>query len=103
MEAKDTVMSSQVSFKTRESMLERQAEISFKAGKEEGLRWIEEAKEISFVSGKSWGIWEGRKAGIKEVAEWVKNYEHIRENLTWVTIPHYDWQAQLEKWGVLAP
>jgi len=48
---------------------------------------------------------EARKAGIKEVVEWVETHGHIRYTpaplrLKELAINHSIWQAQLKEWGI---
>ena len=66
---------------------EMQAEISFKAGAIEGY-------QTGFLDGAK----VGRKAGIREVVEWI-------EHNTWVSNKTIDfaikaWKAKLKEWGI---
>lgn len=68
-----------------------QAEISFKAGQEEERKkhyTIENYDRETFCYEK------GKKAGIKEVAEWIEGHQ-----LQLYIIPTV-WQAKLKEWGI---
>jgi len=107
MEAKDTVMSKEqldaIDLKNAESNFidalwdtaRQQAEISFKAGFEEGRKVI----PTNEVQGTIY--LEGKQTGIREVVEWVEEnayppaaYKDIRR------FRYDDWQAKLKEWGI---
>jgi len=76
---------------------EMQAEISFKAGAIEGY-------QTGFLDGAK----VGRKAGIREVVEWVKDNADLEHGdrdvgLCFEDYLHFEyakWQAQLKEWGI---
>jgi len=81
-----------------------QAEISFKAGYDEGLKvGILDAKELDQGMLKA-----QRKAGIREVVEWGDNIcdkhptEATKRGLRWILQRECPqcWQAKLKEWGV---
>ena len=86
---------------TQEDMLlNKQAEISFKAGYDK--------RESEFVYNPDYldfqkGVVEGRKLGRKEVAEWLldrlERYK-VAPKLIGFTMLSEEWQEQLKKWEV---
>ncbi len=103
MEAKDTVMTPQqikelkskkwcsparnYDYTVEELMVaEAQAEVSFKAG-------YEQAKKEDLITTNDL-VADSRKAGIKEVVEWIKNHNAQPDEIL------DDWQAQLKVWGI---
>ena len=110
MEAKDTVMSPQEISKVRRQwasgqivggspendLIKAQAEISFKVGKTAGVA------ESLISSLKAIGA--SRKAGIKEVMDWIKG-NHVLgvgdDGLYWQCyISEQEWEAKLKEWGL---
>jgi len=105
MEAKDTVMKTahieeifddldldcSESLLAIKGLLEAQAEISFKAGFDKAVEWLDQTKETAYVTGKGQGITEGRKAGIREVVEWIENFDDGDTE---------KWNAKLKEWGL---
>ena len=91
MEAKDTVAENK-------ALVMRQAEISFRAGYEQGFDdCIKSTHENDFSGGK--------RAGIKEVVEWIKrNRKEITSyweaDLVETYIPDDLWEAKLKEWGI---
>jgi len=74
-------------------ILERQAEISFKAGQRESLDKDELILEMRREYEQKLNL--KYQAGIREVVEWFKNNYHG----DWLT--HYNqWQAKLKEWGI---
>ena len=73
-----------------EVILKAQAEISFKAGGEEEAKGGHNS--ISFLEGYQ----EGKRAGIKEVVEWInqQSYTGLKH------MPTSKWYAKLEEWGI---
>ena len=77
--------------------LERQAEISFRAGQKEGRKGM-------FLAGDN----NGYLRGIKEVVEWINgnggwilNYKTTKQDRIWNwAITHDQWQAKLKEWGI---
>ena len=70
-----------------------QAEISFKIGKTAGVA------ESLIPSLKA--IEASRKAGIKEVVEWVKTHSFESEGNKWaVSLWDKEWQAKVKEWGI---
>lgn len=126
MEAKDTVMKNKSmldleipcetcgsksagDFPTRECMecialrhRQAQAEISFKAGREEASKQLiplhqkleEIARKLADVES---AIQEARLEGRREVVEWVNNYRNF---LGGISIQSGFWKAQLKAWGL---
>jgi len=82
MEAKDTVMN----FMRIEEIDAKNATSNFTDALVDVAR---EQAEISFMAGK--------KEGIREVVEWIKNYW---TGLGSYNIPLKDWQAKLKEWGL---
>jgi len=94
MEAKDTVMSDEQMFRVLEheansglmALLKAQAEISYKAGYDEAAK-------------SSLTLEIGRKAGMKEVVEWVEKHKHmchrssVDGHYETVGLDVLDWQA----------
>lgn len=100
MEAKDTVIQipdnslvpiGLISFKMQTEMLEKQAEISFKAGYEEGWKQRRLVEQPLFD--------DGEKAGIRKVVDWVKTHGY-RTYEEEICLPPDDWQKQLKEWGI---
>lgn len=111
MEAKDTVMSKErlqdiittkfygfdpdidIDWEVVDLVKQAQAEISFKAGKEK-------AKEEMNIA----QLWlEGKKAGKKEVVEFVGQncyVWHDEENKAHVCLDKEAWQDKLKEWGI---
>ena len=95
MEAKDTVMKlEEVAPKFPDyipcavwDVLERQAEISFKAGQESRCDWHKPLPEI---------IAESFSEGKEQVVEWVN--KNLRPYF--VAFTEREWQAQLKEWGI---
>ena len=89
MEAKDTVLHLDDidegrmpdSYGSLRKALEKQAEISFKAGYGEGVKNHHGCCQMDY------------KAGIKEVVDWVEEHTHNIEEWT-------GWQEQKEEWGM---
>lgn len=99
MDAKDTVMDTRCNSICPKikgcSLLEEQAEISFKAGKEEGKYSISTIVDVENDAFKS-----GRKAGIREVVEWLKEqggsiYLEGHRLIDFLPLP-----AKLKEWGM---
>jgi len=43
----------------------------------------------------------GRKAGIKEVVEWVEQYKCVDEDcVKWQCFEKEEWQAKLKEWNI---
>jgi len=110
MEAKDTVISQKEIDIIDEGgvidgdivpYLNRQAEISFKAG----LEAKEKSSEDRWVEDESFVL--GKQAGIKEVVEWIKASGYIAykgfpyedDKKVWEVL-YSDWQAKLKEWGL---
>lgn len=76
MEAKDTVMTAddlrhyQVYMTSLSSMLEKQAEISFKAGVERGMDLVLKNNNMADI------LHQAKQEGRKEVVEWVEKHLH---------------------------
>lgn len=105
MEAKDTVMHLDDidegrmpdSYGSLRKALKKQAEISFKAGKQEGIRLTAVALD------------ESKKAGIREVVEWIEDnagldapklIDKLNTGSTFIPIGTEKWQAKLKEWGI---
>lgn len=94
MEAKDTVISACRLC----SSADNQAEISFKAGMEQGEDLILKNNNMADI------LHQARQEGIKEVAEWLKT--RIEPSKSWDE-PDYcdisldDLQAKLKEWGLI--
>lgn len=75
-----------------QEILETQAEISFKAGQQDqaALDQINFDKERSAFWRK---ISEAKQAGIKEVVEWIGDYDKPFPN-------QRDWKDKLKEWGI---
>ena len=96
------------------NLLEEQAEQSFKAGFNEALNTVVATKEYD----------EGKEAGMREVAEWIRKANHLRrvafeqgrlegrkEVVKWIEDRYsrgylsfcglyLDWQNQKKEWGI---
>ena len=73
----------------------RQAEIAFKAGREQGL------KECPEPWDREQTIFEdGKKAGIKEVVEWLAEYKFIEHPYDYYKFRQDDLEAKLKEWGI---
>lgn len=120
MEAKDTVMSPEelggivlatmaeggcipheiVAHSTRDLLIARaQAEISFKAGEEQGIKTALKAYESTCES----LIVEARKAGIREVVEYAEKYVYYVDKAGYVALrpdASKNWQAKLKEWEI---
>ena len=72
---------------------ETQAEISFKAGREE---------ERAFILQNTDRDKRARLEGIREVVEWIgyTNEPNLDAENTQLIIPFEEWQAKLKDWGV---
>ena len=99
IKAKDTVLpylqvSNQIPITLLEfiAKLEAQAEISFKVGKTAGVA------ESLIPSLKA--IEASRKAGMKEVVEWIGAERHSIGRSEQHYINEYRWQAKLKDWGI---
>lgn len=78
-----------------------QAEISFKAGREDRNEYGERRYVAGIRRGEDnarQAICDARQAGIKEVVEWLNNY-FMGE--PWMTEDDVEWQAQLKEWGTV--
>ena len=76
-----------------------QAEVSFKAGEEQGIK----TTLIAYESTCETLIQQAKKAGIKEVVEWIQEYSHLhygsnQEELLFM--PKNNWQFKLREWGI---
>lgn len=71
---------------------EAQAEISFKAGQESRCDWHKPLPQIIAES-----FSEGKKAGIKEVVEFVQQFLVFDK---WYLVKPDEWKAKLKEWGV---
>ena len=109
MEAKDTVIHADgcttnlgVIGATCNCGAEHQAEISFKAGIEEGY------KRGLFMKPNPDGVYEnGKRDGIKEVVEWIDREYRSNTieynpyiNTLFLQIGYFKWQAKLKEWGI---
>lgn len=78
------------------ALLERQAEISFKAGEKLAL----EKQGLAYL--------EGKQSGIKEVVNWIRDNapsvhayaKHSPFNEPIWAISQAEWQVQLKEWGI---
>ena len=83
--------------------VEKQGEISFKAGYEEGRLY---GKSESLLSKASIDLMvaDSKKAGIKEVVEWIEtHHEQVimgSFSLYQWSIVVDEWQAKLKEWGI---
>ena len=117
MEAKDTVMHLDDidegrmpdSYGSQRKALEKQAEISFKAGKKAMLKDIEDGKEdigdiIDSLCQEAImaALKDGKKEGIKEVVAWIKNHQNdqLPSGSKVVLFLDGDWEIQLKEWGI---
>ena len=88
-----------------------QAEISFKAGREEGftLAKVTDPVLLSKTEHEELNrrarafLDDVRLSGIKEVVEWIREQQYECKNLEdaaygWLLIPPGEWQDQLKKW-----
>ena len=73
--------------------VEKQGEISFKVGYEEGRLY---GKSESLLSKASIDLMvaDSKKAGIQEVVEWIQNHGGGLDGF------HTEWQAKLKEWGL---
>ena len=100
VEAKDTVLkikwASKEIQRDQDRVLLKQAEVSFKAGYEQG--------EKDSLDAEGWcdGFDKGKKAGIKEVVKWInKTFTNtITKNQMTAT---NTWQTKLKEWGIDNP
>ncbi len=108
MEAKDTVMKDVTPVgllqnqNELDGLLREQAEISFKAGREEGFTLAKVTDPVLLSKTEHEELNRRAKAflddvrlsGIKEVVEWIewKGFKH--------TVLDDVWQAQLKEWGI---
>lgn len=76
-----------------------QAEISFKAGQESmGEPWDREQTVFE----------DGKKAGIREVVEWILAHSELERCdpdvmvyfIDYLAVDYPDWQAKLKEWGI---
>jgi len=74
-------------------IVEAQAEISFKAGREEEHKELEEAIAEGIEIGKV----VGKQAGIREAVECIEEMGLIKYS---GLISRTDWQAKLKEWGI---
>ena len=114
MEAKDTVINEEEMgvlhrFEDFRLALMYQAELSFKAGKDEGYssgridgynEATQKAMDAMFEK-----LQTGRKAGIKEVVEWIDrfgyyNYGQGKPYECEICFERFKWQAKLKDWGI---
>lgn len=120
MEAKDTVMSPKdiltaIGKKDYErftitEVAKAQAEISFKAGKEEEYtKWIKACMKASMLISKPEQLTNLYKVGIREVVEWSDDIcilhgdadARVRQGKVLRQGNCYEcWQAQKKKWGI---
>ncbi len=109
MEAEDTVMNSgqmnqavlaNLELPMGQAIATKQAEISFKAGYDEGRLYGQAEGRL----GKSVEDYErGIKAGIEEGVEWIEEHSSllsVGDIPDKVTIWEDAWQAQKESWGI---
>ena len=102
MEAKDTVMGKEqwdnIFYRgsgTLGGICKKQAQISFKAG-----------YETKCLEMCGHAIREVRKAGIKEVVDWMNeamaftNSENLPPNILRIDFKYDKWQAKLKEWGL---
>ena len=97
MEAKDTVINrgKMVEGGHVESLLEAQAEISFKAGIEEAFSRYKESPEYILK------LMSTKLEGIREVVEWIKRNDFYNgTDPAGICIENPLWQAKLKKWGL---
>ena len=77
--------------------LEAQAEISFKAGYDQG-------KSETTIEYRDFHYEDGKAAGIKEVVDWIEENKRCPEGTTLNPDYHlylgYGYRAQLKEWGI---
>lgn len=75
------------------SVAQAQAEISFKAGKKQGM-----TDKIGVLNAE---YRAGKKAGIKEVVEFIEKHTHtMNTNMYGISLGRVEWQAQKKEWEV---
>ena len=101
MKASDTVMTfmeQSNEMKTAKALpgclVRKQAEISFKAGQEEGISHRYGIETLVDIGNDAFR--DGKKAGIKEVVEWVNSERKNQNPSVWYS----RWQAKLKGWGL---
>ncbi len=102
MEAKDTVISPKVNWiafnqANLKELLLKQAEISFKVGRELGYQ-----QGLAMKPNPD-GVFEnGKHAGIKEVVDWIQdNYQlDVLFRVPIFSINKEDWNNKLREWGI---
>ena len=85
-------------------LVEKVRDISFKAGQDQGygnghIDGYNEAtqKAIKDCYDK---LVTGRKAGIKEVVEWIQKYSHLKDDgKNLYLVMDESWQSKLREWG----
>jgi hypothetical protein len=115
MEAKDTVINEDEliqcaircfktfpasNFKLGKEIASTQAKISFKAGLDECAKThFKPDWEINAKNLKS-GMEEAKKAGIKEVIDWINEDSRLQPFTQVRMINETNWQAKLKEWGI---
>ena len=109
VEAQDHTYTISIILAICEAIAEEQAEISYKAGQEQA-RLEFNPDYLDFKKGVEAGRKLGRKAGIKEVVEWIERYSthhtrellltHEKDKIFLLVIRNQEWQSKLKEWGI---
>jgi len=81
--------------------LQHQAEISFKAGREEGVKFAHKQFDANLPEIME----QSQQLGIREVVEWVEEhgistYGRAPLKIKWQSVNPIEWQAKLKEWGI---